>query len=1007
MVIGADNLTLEERGELIAGPEENVMLSTVTIKCVSGKGGFSFINSSCTNIRGLTFLACGTNHFQHSILDFSYAVIFIQYVKRFEFDQNSVHGNKGGFGLLFHQCNEVVVTNSYFFGTNHDQYLNGSSESNCPGDFESVGAIRFEQNNFTESKLKISNSNFIMCCGNDYCSNCHGAISIFSNSIEMLYVSLSHLIFSKNSGSFNFASGITANFSNGPVSLHLSNSVFKQGSSTGIGILAEKTSSLNLTIQETQILNNTGDGVSNLYIRGNLQSTVQILKSHFIQNVIKEPTAEDGIWISGCNRVHFKELTVQFWSIGSSIAIIGHSYYTGATPTAVLIEKSSFSQNKNMQSVLILQNLDGTLSNCNFTDNSDGLSVVTVSHSMVVFMNCSISNNNMTGVTVMNEGFVRFYADNKIENNRASEGAGIKLQLNSLMDVVGTLLVYNNIAEGVGGGISLLSCLILPLLKSDLSNVCTLSFAGDNPLIKFSGNRACKAGSDIYGLKLMDCYNSGFFSKAYVPKVITETTHLTTPSLKYFHFSNDTDQLSSMSSKPIMVCFCNKSSFPNCSVRTHYITTYPGREIKTTIATVGYYGGTSPGTVLVSTENATLLYYYGQNETKTCFLFHILLANPKPTSAQVDIRVRGGLNNWSVSLVVNIVECPLGFDKGRDSGQCECVPLLAENSVKCNVSFKPYMFRRSGNSWFAYINSSQCITGVKTCPFDYCKRSTVSFDMTMPDQQCVGNRTGILCGQCHSDLSLMLGSKRCASCTNYYLFLLPVFAIAGIILVAILMLLNLTVSVGTINGLLFYANMIKLNESFFFSSGTVPVVSQFISWLNLDLGIEVCLFDGLDGYWKTWLQFAFPAYLFLLMAGIIIGSHYSVRICRLCGSHAVPALATLFLMSYTKILRTVTDALSMSQLTCNDSTLTVWSVDGNIAYGRGKHLPLVIFSSIVLVFGLAYPVLVLFAPVLEKHSHKCIALRCNPVPRLKPILDAYGGPYKDRYRFWTGITLFL
>ena len=295
------------------------------------------------------------------------------------------------------------------------------------------------------------------------------------------------------------------------------------------------------------------------------------------------------------------------------------------------------------------------------------------------------------------------------------------------------------------------------------------------------------------------------------------------------------------------------------------------------------------------------------------------------------------------------------------------------------------MFRRSGNSWFAYINSSQCITGVKTCPFDYCKRSTVSFDMTMPDQQCVGNRTGILCGQCHSDLSLMLGSKRCASCTNYYLFLL---AIAGIILVAILMLLNLTVSVGTINGLLFYANMIKLNESFFFSSGTVPVVSQFISWLNLDLGIEVCLFDGLDGYWKTWLQFAFPAYLFLLMAGIIIGSHYSVRMCRLCGSHAVPALATLFLMSYTKILRTVTDALSMSQLTCNDSTLTVWSVDGNIAYGHGKHLPLVIFSSVVLVFGLAYPVLVLFAPVLEKHSHKCIALRCNPVPRLKPILDA-------------------
>ena len=67
-----------------------------------------------------------------------------------------------------------------------------------------------------------------------------------------------------------------------------------------------------------------------------------------------------------------------------------------------------------------------------------------------------------------------------------------------------------------------------------------------------------------------------------------------------------------------------------------------------------------------------------------------------------------------------------------------------------------------------------------------------------------------------------------------------------------------------------------------------------------------------------------------------MGCRYSVRLCRLCGSHAVPALATLFLMSYTKILLTVTNALSMSQLPCNDSILTVWSVDGNIEYGSVK-----------------------------------------------------------------------
>ena len=411
-----------------------------------------------------------------------------------------------------------------------------------------------------------------------------------------------------------------------------------------------------------------------------------------------------------------------------------------------------------------------------------------------------------------------------------------------------------------------------------------------------------------------------------------------------------------------MVCFCNNSNLPDCSDRTrHHIQTYPGLEISKTIATVGYYGGTSPGDVLVSAQHATLVRYYGQNKTIICFPLHILLQSTSSTTALVDIRVDGGLQGLGVSIRVDIIECPIGFAQEKISGQCRCDQFLATNNVQCNMSVIPFTFLRSGNSWFAYDNSTQCITGTTNCPFDYCNRSNVSFDIMAPDSQCAANRAGILCGQCKSHLSIMLGSNRCGTCSNWYLFLLPVFALAGVVLVAVLMFLNLSVSVGTINGLLFYANMVKLNEAFFFPNGNVLVVSQFISWLNLDLGIEVCFFNGLDGYWNTWLQFVFPAYLFLLTGGIIFGCRYSVWLCRLCGSHAVPALATLFLMSYTKILLTVTNALSMSKLPCNDSTLTVWSVDGNIEYGSGKHLILVLFSCGILVVGLAYPVFLLSA----------------------------------------------
>ena len=616
----------------------------------------------------------------------------------------------------------------------------------------------------------------------------------------------------------------------------------------------------------------------------------------------------------------------------------------------------------------------------------------------------------MTGITISNnEQLVHFNGNNVIQNNRDTEGAGIKMVNTAQIMVNGALMLYNNTADKYYGGAILVKQPNIFISQPVLSSICTFHFDKNSSSVIFSGNRAQKGGSDMYGAILMGCDEvDGIRFVSHVKHIGHSNEiswYLDSPLKKHLHFSN-TDRLSSMSSDPIMVCFCNTTTnLPDCSDRTHHIQTYPGLEINTSIATVGYYGGTSAGDVQVTVQHATLVRYYGQNQTTNCFQLHILLQNTSSTTALVDIRVKNVQKGLGVSIGVKILECPVGFTKIL--GKCQCSHLLSK--VQCQLSAKPFKFLRSGNSWFAYINNTQtCITGTANCPFDYCNRSNVSFDIMAPDRQCLANRTGILCGQCRSHLSILLGSNHCGDCSNWYLFLLPVFAFAGIVLVAVLMFLNLSVSVGTINGLLFYANLLKLNDAFFFTNGSIPVVSQFISWLNLDLGIEVCLFDGLDGYWNTWLQFVFPAYLFLLMGGTIVGCRYSVWLCRLCGSHTVPALATLFLMSYTKILLTVTNALSMSQLPCNGSLLTVWSVDGNIEYGSGKHLILVVFSSGVLVIGLAYPVLVLCAPLLERYSHKCIPQHSwNPVTKFKPLLDAYGGPYKDKYRFWTGVTLML
>ena len=104
--------------------------------------------------------------------------------------------------------------------------------------------------------------------------------------------------------------------------------------------------------------------------------------------------------------------------------------------------------------------------------------------------------------------------------------------------------------------------------------------------------------------------------------------------------------------------------------------------------------------------------------------------------------------------------------------------------------------------------------------------------------------------------------------------LLLAFGAAGVLLVLSILVLNLTVTQGLINGLIFYSNIVWAYKIILFPSEVeknylFTFLQVFIAWLNLDFGIETCFFVGLDAYWKTWLQFLFPFYIWGI-AGVII-----------------------------------------------------------------------------------------------------------------------------------------
>ena len=369
--------------------------------------------------------------------------------------------------------------------------------------------------------------------------------------------------------------------------------------------------------------------------------------------------------------------------------------------------------------------------------------------------------------------------------------------------------------------------------------------------------------------------------------------------------------------------------------------------------------------------------------------------------------VAPALQDSPVYVSVHLLDCPPGF-KLTDKDRCDCDERIPENLLTCNITDQTV--RRHGTTWVNASFSGNTSNGVivhKHCPFEYCKSEQLDVNLAHPETQCAFDHYGTLCGACKPGHSLALGSSQCLSkCSNNYLFLLMVFILAGFALVFFIKILNLTVSQGTINGLIFYANIVAANRSIFFPAqhkNLLPFLSVFISWLNLDYGIETCFIKGLHGYWKTWLQFAFPFYVWLLAGVVILVSHYSTRATKIFGDKSVSVLATLFLLSYAKLSQSIITIFSFTTLEYPDNTTAkLWSYDGNIQYLSTKHTLLFLFAVILLLLlWLPYTAVLLTAQWLRTQTHR------QGLRWLKPFLDAYYGPFKDKHHYWVGVLLVI
>ena len=530
---------------------------------------------------------------------------------------------------------------------------------------------------------------------------------------------------------------------------------------------------------------------------------------------------------------------------------------------------------------------------------------------------------------------------------------------------------------------------------------------------------------------LPDCRRAEIFTNGNVhnSKEIDGFTYL-----RFISNINDTTQISSL---PVRVCFCGSDHQPDCSYEPLTVQVKKGERFNVSLVAVDQVNHTL--------ENVTIYAYFNNTwsslgEDQSIQTTHDACTNltfsiySLYNYTQLILYAEGPCRNakLSQSLISVYFEpciCPRGFQNEsnpKESG-CVCIcdkrlsPYFTEADNNCNSQTGSLV--RRGNFWIGLINDTN-ITSENSnpfliypyCPLGYClpPTSDVFINLNLvngADAQCANNRSGLLCALCQPGLSLSLGSSQCISYSKaklWYVPLLLVAIVAGILLVALLMMLNLTVAIGTLNGMIFYANIFSANSSMYFSGlSSIKYYSVLISWFNLDVGFDVCFFEGMNTYWKTWLQLAFPMYIIFLVAVVIIVSEKSMTFSRLIGkANPVATLATLILLSYTKFLQTTITTLSLVHLNYpNGSHEMVWLPDATIKYLSRKHIPLFIVAVLILVIGIAYTSIIFSWQWLLHYQDKTI-FKWVRSQQLCHFIEPYHAPYVSKHRYWTGLLLF-
>ena len=659
------------------------------------------------------------------------------------------------------------------------------------------------------------------------------------------------------------------------------------------------------------------------------------------------------------------------------------------------------------------------------TDSTTG-----ASFDFVNFGHVTINGTSNHGVVFENEGntVIRAFSTNVIisgsvtfRNNTAPFGAALNLQSSTRLFVMepADIEFSNNHAFVSGGAI---------YSRSIGGDQCVIQFLGDRetPIFKpqdlnllnitmtFSNNTA-KSGSGI-SIFAAPLYNCSWYPESVV-QIPTTSVQLDIPletvyESSLFSFPGAIDgPLSQIRSDSIQICLCTSDYELHCSptgittsdeLQVPTIETFPGRTFP--LRMVAADAGGQPvfdAFISARVQNSNLNLaeeLFDDRVGGDCREGNYTLTGAEEETANLQLNLPS--TSSAVIIFIRVSECPIGFVLSRETGRCDCISIFRDRNFECDI--QTGAIQRSEDRWIGQttVNGTPIAALSTRCPLGYClPTETRTVNISRDDALCTGNRTGEICGRCKEGFSQMFGTSECGQCSNFWLFTIILYAVAGILLVIILFALRLTVSTGTINGLIFYAQAVNVSGDLIFQETRLRFLSVFISLLNLDLGFPICFYHEMDLVAKTGLQFVFPVYLWVIVITIIVLSRYSSFIQKLTFHSSVQVLVTLMYLSYGKLARSIITIFVSTTLFTENDTRQVWFFDGSTSFFQGKHIVLGIIAVFMAAFfTVPYKVILTAAPW-------CIKYR--KISYFKPLIDAHFGPYKDKWRVWFAARLWL